>query len=53
MAENLEARVARVEHAAHCIGYVLSGIYGSYTKCPHHHLITEAHNRIQLLHTFP
>ena len=42
-----EARVAPgVEHAAHCIGYVLSGIYGSYTKCPHHHLITEAHNRI-------
>lgn len=48
-----EALVAPgVEHAAHCIGYVLSDIYGSYTKCPHDHLITEAHNRIQLLHTF-
>lgn|GEM_PF-1592287 len=42
-----EARVAPgVEHAAHCIGYVLSGIYGTYTKCPHGHLITEALNRI-------
>lgn len=42
-----EARLAPgVEHAAHCIGYVLSGIFGSYTRCPHDHLITEALNRI-------
>ena len=41
-----EAKVAPgVEHAAHCIGYAL-GVSGSYTKCPHQHLVAEAVARI-------